>query len=93
MPGSLINEDGSIAIRIPKDDFCIKLIQQFQRPLVSTSANISGEPSPQNFIEISAQIKDGVDYIVQHRQNDFSKSQPSSIIKLNENDEIEFIRY
>lgn len=93
LPASLINQDGSIGIRIPKDDFCIKLIQQFQKPLVSTSANISGEPSPQNFIEISDQIKNGVDYIVQHRQNDLSKNQPSSIIKLNENEEIEFIRH
>lgn len=92
LPGSLINEDGSIAIRIPKDDFCIRLIQQFQKPLVSTSANVSSEKSPQNFEEISDEIKNGVDYIVQHRQNDFSKSTPSSIIRLNEKDEIEFIR-
>ncbi|MEO6894269.1 MAG: L-threonylcarbamoyladenylate synthase [Ginsengibacter sp.] len=93
LPASLINEDGSIAIRIPKDDFCIQLIQQFQKPLVSTSANISGEKSPQNFMEVSDKIKNGVDHIVQHRQNDFSKSTPSSIIKLNEKGEIEFIRH
>ena len=92
LPASLINEDGSIAVRIPQDDFCIQLIQQFQKPLVSTSANISGEASPQNFMEVSDKIKNSVDYIVQHRQNDFSKSTPSSILKLNENDEIEFIR-
>jgi L-threonylcarbamoyladenylate synthase len=93
LPANLINEDGSIAVRIPKDDFCISLIRQFQKPLVSTSANISGEPSPQNFIEVSDKIKNGVDYIVQHRQDDLSKSKPSSIIKLNEKNEIDFIRH
>ncbi len=92
LPKNMINEDGSIAIRIVKDDFCQELIQQLQKPLVSTSANISGEKSPQNFTEVSVEIKNGVDYIVQHRQNDFSKNAPSSIVKLNENGEIEFIR-
>ena len=92
LPSVLINEDGSIAVRIPKDDFCIKLIQQFEKPLVSTSANISGEPSPQNFNEVSDKIKSGVDYIVQHRQHDISKKLPSAIIKLNDKQEVEFIR-
>ena len=92
LPSELVNEDGSIAIRIPKDDFCLQLIKQFEKPLVSTSANISGEKFPQNFDEVSAEIKNGVDYIVQHRQNDFSISAPSSIIKLNDRDEIQFLR-
>ena len=92
LPKNMVNEDGSIAIRIVKDDFCQQLIQEFQKPLVSTSANISGENFPQNFKEVSVEIKNGVDYIVQHRQNDFSKNAPSSIVKLNENGKIEFIR-
>ena len=92
LPKNMVNEDGSIAIRIVKDDFCQQLIQQFQKPLVSTSANISGEKFPQNFKEVSDEIKNGVDYIVQHRQDDFSKNAPSSIVKLNENGEVEFIR-
>ena len=92
LPEQMVNADGSIAIRIVKDDFCLQLIQQFQKPLVSTSANISGENFPQNFKEVSDEIKNGVDYIVQHRQNDFSKNAPSAIVKLNENDEMEFIR-
>lgn len=92
LPKKLINENGTIAIRIVNDDFCRQLIHQFQKPLVSTSANISGEKYPQNFVEISEGIKNGVDYIVQHRQNDFSTSSPSSIIRLNTNNEIEFIR-
>lgn len=92
LPSNLINEDGSVAIRIVRDPFCLELIHGLRKPLVSTSANISGESSPQNFSEVSDKIKNGVDYIVQHRQNDLAKSQPSSIIKLNEKGEIEFIR-
>jgi L-threonylcarbamoyladenylate synthase len=92
LPSNLVNEDRSIAIRIVKDEFCRQLIEQLKKPLVSTSANISGEKFPQNFNEISKEIKNGVDYIVQHRQNDFSKKAPSSIIKLNDQDEIEVIR-
>jgi len=92
LPSNLVNEDGSVAIRIVKDDFCCELIRKLKKPLVSTSANISGESSPQNFREVSDKIKNGVDYIVQHRQNDLSKSSPSSIILLNKNNEIEFIR-
>ena len=92
LPSNLINEDGSIAIRIVKDEFCRALIQRLQKPLVSTSANISGEKFPQNFTEISKEIKNGVDYIVQHRQNDFSKKEPSSIIKSNNHDEKEVLR-
>lgn len=92
LPASLVNEDGTIAIRIVNEVFCKNLIQQFQKPLISTSANISGEPAPQNFKEVSDKIKNGVDYIVQHRQDDLSKNTPSSIIKLNTKGEIEFIR-
>jgi L-threonylcarbamoyladenylate synthase len=92
LPANLINEDGSIGIRIAKDEFCQQLIYQLTKPLVSTSANISGEKFPQNFSEVSDEIKNGVDYIVQHRRDDFSKSAPSSIIKLDERNELEFIR-
>lgn len=92
LPANLVNEDGSIAIRIPKDDFCLRLINELEKPLVSTSANISGEKFPQNFNEVSEEIKNGVDYIVQHRQNDYSKKSPSSIIKLDDNNEIVIIR-
>ena len=92
LPPQLVNEDGSIAMRIPKDEFCLQLIAKFGKPVVSTSANISGEKFPQNFNEVSDEIKNGVDYIVQHRQNDYSKNAPSSIIKLNDQDEIDIIR-
>jgi L-threonylcarbamoyladenylate synthase len=89
---NLISNDGTIAIRIVKDEFCNALIHQFKKPIVSTSANISGEASPENFHAINSAIKNGVDYIVQHRQNDLSKSSPSSIIKLSKQGEIEVIR-
>ena len=92
LPGDIVNSDGSIAIRIVKDEFCKILLQRLQKPLVSTSANISGDASPGNFEMISAKIKNGVDYIVQHRQNELKISQPSSIIKLNSAKEIEKIR-
>ena len=92
LPSQIINEDGSIAIRIAKDDFCCQLIQRLKKPIVSTSANISGEPYPNNFQQISNPIKNGVDYIVQHRQNDYEIKSPSSIIRLNDEDEIEVLR-
>lgn len=92
LPAQLVNEDGTIAIRIVNEVFCQNLIQRLKKPLVSTSANISGEKYPENFGDVSKEIKNGVDYIVQHRQNDLSKSAPSSIIKLSSKDEIEFLR-
>jgi len=79
---NLVQADGSIAIRIVNDDFCKMLIREFGKPIVSTSANISGSSFPQNFREISEEIKSGVDYIVQHRRDDLFTSAPSSIIKM-----------
>ena len=78
---NVINEDGSVAIRICSDEFCRHLIKRFRKPIVSTSANISGEPSPQNFSQISPAIRQGVDYIVQYRQEDESLHASSSIIR------------
>jgi L-threonylcarbamoyladenylate synthase len=92
LPGDLINEDGSIAIRIVKDLFCQMLIGQLGAPLVSTSANISGDQHPKIFKEINEVIKNGVDYVVQHRQNEIETHQLSSIIKLNSYGEIVKVR-
>ena len=80
---NLVAKDGSIAIRICKDEFCRHLIKRFRKPVVSTSANISGMPAPKIFKEISDEIKNGVDYIVQYRRNDERISEPSSLIKWN----------
>jgi len=89
---NLLASDGSIGIRITSETFTQQLIQRFRKPIVSTSANISGQKSPSNFSEISDEIKKLVDYIVEYRQDDFSKSAPSSIIKLGTSGEIEIIR-
>ena len=79
---NLIAEDGSLGIRITGETFSHKLCEQFRRPIVSTSANVSGETSPSVFAEISDVIKSGVDYIVGYRQDDKQAARPSSIIKL-----------
>lgn len=80
---NLVAADGSIAIRICHEDFCMHLIKRFRKPIVSTSANISGEPSAKLFADISAEIKNGADYIVNYRQNDKTIAAPSSVIKWN----------
>ncbi|OAQ41742.1 translation factor Sua5 [Pedobacter psychrophilus] len=89
---NLINDDGSIAIRIPKHDFCQQLIQRFRKPIVSTSANISGEPTPANFSKISEEIIDGVDYVVDLEQENLEEKQSSTIIKLGAGGQFAFIR-
>lgn len=89
---NLIAEDGSLAIRITKEKFSQTLCQRFRKAIVSTSANISGNPSPQSFIDISEEIKSGVDYIVKYRQSERSDSKPSSIIKLGSSGQIQIIR-
>jgi L-threonylcarbamoyladenylate synthase len=89
---NLINKDGTIAIRIVQDDFCQQLITAFKKPIVSTSANISGHTSPQIFKDITAPIKNGVDYIVQHRQRDATPAAPSAIIKWNADGSLFIIR-
>jgi len=80
---NLVAKDGSIAIRICQDDFCRQLIKRFRKPIVSTSANISGMPAPKIFKEISDEIKKGVDHVVLYRQDDERISEPSSLIKWN----------
>ena len=89
---NLIAEDGTIGIRFTKEQFTSQLLQRFRRPLVSTSANISGEKSPTCFDDISEEIKSAVDYIVEYRQDDTSPAQPSSIIKLGPGGQIDIIR-
>jgi L-threonylcarbamoyladenylate synthase len=92
LPDNLVAEDGSVAIRIVQDEFCRHLIKRFRKPLVSTSANISGQPSPKSFSEISEQIKNSVDYIVKWRQDDVTESLPSQIIKWDNDGTVTIIR-
>ena len=92
LAANLLANDGSVGIRITVEPFTQQLIQRFRKPVVSTSANISGQRSPQNFTEISDEIKKMVDYIVVYRQNDYSRINPSGIIKLGMGGQIEIIR-
>ena len=78
---NLIAADGSLAIRIVQDEFCRHLVKRLRKPIVSTSANISGAVTPQSFSAISEEIKNGVDYVVQWRQDDQQALHPSQIIK------------
>lgn len=89
---NLIAEDGSLGIRVTKETISHELCYRFQKAVVSTSANISGESSPANFSEIDPRIIEGVDYVMRSRQNDTSKGKPSQIIKLRKNGEITIIR-
>lgn len=89
---NLTAEDGSIGIRVTREEFSSQLCYRFQKAIVSTSANISGQPSPANFSEISDEIKNAVDYIVRSRQKEKTKSLPSSIIKLGKDGEVKIIR-
>ena len=81
LAANLASEDGTVAIRIVKDEFCRHLIKRFRKPIVSTSANLSGQPTPSNFSEIDQRIKSRVDYVVGYRQNEKQKVSSSAVIK------------
>lgn len=89
---NLIAEDGSIAIRITREPFSKELCYRFQKPIVSTSANISGEPAAQNYCDISEELINAVDYVCWSRRQEHKPHTPSSIIKLSENGEVKIIR-
>lgn len=89
---NLIAEDGSIGIRITQEPFSRALCEQLHRPVVSTSANISGEPTAKNFRQISQVVLDAADYVCRYRRNDETEKCPSSIIKLGLDNEIQIIR-
>ena len=92
LASNAVAEDGTVGIRIPMMDFCQQLVAKFGRPIVSTSANISGEPTPKKFAEISEQIKSAVDHIVEPSLERGSTGQSSSIIKVGLDYSIEIIR-
>ncbi len=89
---NLLAEDKSVGIRITKEEFSKKLCERFKKPIVSTSANISGQPSPKFFGEISEEVKKGVDYIVGYRQDETNNPAPSSIVKLEVDGLVQVIR-
>src|ERR1700744_5386096 len=98
MPGAknispaLINADGSIGVRVTNNPFCKQLIHRMRKPLVSTSANISGKPSPQYFSQIDPEIIDGVDYVVDIDKHSMEIKTPSTIMRLDPSGRFEFIR-
>ena len=85
-------EDGTVAIRIIRDDFCAPVIKKLGRPIVSTSANISGEPTPTTFRQIDESIKESVDYVVNLFQAKLSSAKPSTLIKLEDNFNFKVLR-
>lgn len=91
LPQSLLAEDGSIAIRVTKDPICNRLIQGIRKPIVSTSANLSGEKSPVSFSDINEEIKTKVDLILNERLEERMKN-PSSIIKISSDNSVKVIR-
>ena len=91
-PENAINDNGTIAIRVTNDPFCKALIKRLRRPIISTSANISGQPTPQTFGDISETIKQRVDYIVAYRQEDNEIKAPSRLVKINDDGSLEILR-
>ncbi len=89
---NVIAKDGTIAIRIPNDHFCQEMIRNFGKPVTSTSANVSGEPNPLSYSQISPKIKNAVDYVVKVNQHRINRPKPSTIVRINKEGEIQIIR-
>ncbi len=89
---NLIPEEGTLGMRIPNHAFCKALLRRLRRPLVSTSANLSGKPSPMNFSEISSEVREGVDLVVDPTLEGDATRKPSSLISVGEGGEIQIIR-
>lgn len=89
---NLIAEDGSIGMRVTQEDFSKELCYRFQKPIVSTSANISGEPAAENYKDISEELLNSVDYVCYSRRQEKKPHTPSSIIRIKVNGEVEIIR-
>ena len=87
-----LTPDGTVGVRITNEEFSRELCRQFRKPVVSTSANFSGEPSPSNFSEINPELLRLVDYVVKYRSGETQKSKPSSIIRLEKDGVIKILR-
>jgi L-threonylcarbamoyladenylate synthase len=92
LAGNLLAEDGSVGIRICADEFCKHLIKRFRKPIVSTSANVSGFPPPKVFSDIDIAVKQGVDYMVHYRQDDMTPLEPSAVVKCNKDGRFTILR-
>jgi L-threonylcarbamoyladenylate synthase len=91
-PDNVVNQDGSIAIRVTNDPFCKALIKRFRGPIISTSANISGAATPATYKMIDNAIVSNVDYVVKYRQEDDSVVAPSRLVRINEDGSLEVLR-
>lgn len=89
---NVIAADGTVAIRVVKEPFCRHLIKRFRKPIVSTSANISGAPAPATFLDIPDEIKQGVDCTVAYRQHEIAIRQPSRIVRILPDGKLEIVR-
>ena len=89
---NLLAQDGSVGIRLSREAFSSQLCFHLRKPIVSTSANVSGQPSPRIFREIIEEIRQQVDYVVRYRQDDITPASPSSVIKLGRGGEVKIIR-
>lgn len=89
---NLLGPNDSVAVRLVNEPFCQKLIKKFGKPLVSTSPNVSGFPTPMVYNDIDIRIKKGVDYIVQHRQDEDKPGEPSTIIRVNTDGSYDIVR-
>lgn len=89
---NVLHEDGSVAIRVVQDKFCRHLIKRFRRPIVSTSANISGDPTPKKFTQVLNHVVTKVDYVVSYRQNDEHEAEASAIVRLTRDGVPNYIR-
>ena len=92
LPKNLVASDGTIAIRVVKGDYCTAVIRELGKPMVSTSANISGEPAPRTFGQISETIKERVDYVVDVHRSRIRSVRPSTILKLETNGTFKILR-
>jgi L-threonylcarbamoyladenylate synthase len=89
---NLVASDGSVGIRIPSDPFCQALLKFFGKPIVSTSANLSGEPSPSIYVEISQKILREVDHVVNWRRDETEAALPSAIVKVESDGRVNILR-
>ncbi len=89
----LVHDDGTAAIRIVRDPFCKHLLKRFRKPIVSTSANISGAATPAIYSQVAETVRTGVDYVVRYRQEDETPSRASSIVKWNRDGSLTYIRH
>jgi L-threonylcarbamoyladenylate synthase len=92
LPADAASIEGNIAFRIPRDNFCLEILEEFGRPIVATAACIGAQPYPRHFGEISSAVIEGIDHVVKYRQMDKDMAEPSVVARIGEDEELEFLR-